>query len=434
MQARWSLSHPVRTVLDVFSEILRPWRQASTWWGLVHAVLDMFVGTFTFTVVVVLASVTFGMLFTLIFWVPFLWVLFVTGRAIGHVERSRFAALLGVDLRDPVPPLRSKGFFRRLFERVSCWPRWRELGYGVLLLPLGLFTSMVALIAWCGAAALITLPAYAWALPDHTAHFGLFEVHAGVGVFLVSAVGVLLMLAAPWVSNALVALDTRVARWLLAPRRDDELGERVTQLETSRTAAVDSAESERRRIERDLHDGAQQRLVALAMGLGAARERLDTDPERGRELVAEAHEEAKAALKEIRDLVRGIHPVILEDRGLDAALSAVVARSPIPVTLEVDVPERPSPVVESAAYFVVAEALTNVARHAGAKRAFVTIVRAGSRLVVEVRDDGRGGADADKGSGLAGLRNRVAALDGTMHVVSPEGGPTTLLVEMPCGS
>jgi signal transduction histidine kinase len=208
----------------------------------------------------------------------------------------------------------------------------------------------------------------------------------------------------------------------------------VTRLETSRAAAVDSAEAERRRIERDLHDGAQQRLVALAMGLGTARERLDADPEGGRQLVADAHEEAKAALKEIRDLVRGIHPVILEDRGLDAALSAVVARSPVPVNLTVDVAERPPAVVESTAYFVVAEALTNVARHAHATRAAVTIARAGDRLVVEVRDDGVGGARVDRGTGLQGLSDRVTALGGTMHLVSPDGGPTTLLVDVPCAS
>src|SRR5690606_34683118 len=191
------------------------------------------------------------------------------------------------------------------------------------------------------------------------------------------------------------------ARHLLAPRPADELGARVTQLETSRAAAVDSAETERRRIERDLHDGAQQRLVALAMDLGAARERLEAeDPEAGRRLVADAHEEAKAALREIRDLVRGIHPVILEDRGLDAALSAVVARSPVPVALNVDVASRPSPAVESAAYFVVTEALTNVARHAAATSATVAIERAGDRLVIEVRDDGIGGADPARGTGL----------------------------------
>jgi signal transduction histidine kinase len=221
---------------------------------------------------------------------------------------------------------------------------------------------------------------------------------------------------------------------LLTPSRSDQIDERVTQLETSRAAAVDSAESERRRIERDLHDGAQQRLVALAMDLGAARERLESDPEGGRALVAEAHEEAKAALRELRDLVRGIHPVILEDRGLDAALSAVVARVPVPVTLQVDVAERPSPVIESAAYFVVAEALTNVARHAQASEAHVAIVRAADRMVIEVRDDGVGGADPARGTGLDGLRNRVAALGGTLDVISPTGGPTTLLATLPVGA
>ncbi len=170
------------------------------------------------------------------------------------------------------------------------------------------------------------------------------------------------------------------------------------------------------------------------MGLGAARARLEEDPEGGARMVAEAHEDAKAALKEIRDLVRGIHPVILEDRGLDAALSAVVARSPVPVRLDVDVAVRPPAAVESAAYFVVSEALTNVARHAQATEAAVTIVRAGDRLVVEVRDNGVGGADPELGTGLAGLRGRVTGMGGRMDIVSPRGGPTTLLVELPCGS
>jgi signal transduction histidine kinase len=189
----------------------------------------------------------------------------------------------------------------------------------------------------------------------------------------------------------------------------------------------------------------------MAVDLGAARDKLEDDPEAGRRMVAAAHEEAKAALAEIRDLVRGIHPVILEDRGLDAALSAVVARSPVPVSLTVDVADRPPPAVESAAYFVVTEALTNVARHAHATKAAVAIARAGDRLVVEVRDDGVGGAAAAdpaaapgaeagagagerRSTGLAGLRDRVTALGGTLRIVSPPGGPTTLLVELPCGS
>ena len=151
-------------------------------------------------------------------------------------------------------------------------------------------------------------------------------------------------------------------------------------------------------------------------------------------MVSDAHEEAKAALTEIRDLVRGIHPVILEDRGLDAALSAIVAKSPVPVILDVTIAERPPAAIESAAYFIVNEALTNVAHHASATRANISIARAGDRLVVEIRDNGKGGADPTGGTGLAGMRERVTALGGNMYVISPPGGPTTISVELPCGS
>jgi signal transduction histidine kinase len=269
--------------------------------------------------------------------------------------------------------------------------------------------------------AMATMPLYVKGLPGDSAKFYFFDVHQGAQSAAAAAVGLVgLVLVAPWATVALSRMLLSMAYQLLGPDRDAEMAAQVTRLETSRTAAVDSAETERRRIERDLHDGAQQRLVALAAGLGAAKEKLELDPEAGRSMVAEAHEEAKAALKEIRDLVRGIHPVILEDRGLDAALSAVVARAPVPV--------------ESAAYFVVNEALANVARHAQSTRAWVSIARAGDRLVLEIRDDGVGGADASRGTGLQGLRDRVAALGGTMHVISPPGGPTTLSVELPCAS
>jgi signal transduction histidine kinase len=169
------------------------------------------------------------------------------------------------------------------------------------------------------------------------------------------------------------------------------------------------------------------------MDLGRAREQFEQDPERARQLVAEAHEEAKSALAELRDLVRGIHPAVLEDRGLDAALSAVVARSPVPVALDVRVAARPPQTVEAAAYFVVSEALTNVARHSHAQHAHVAVIGDGNRLVVDVSDDGVGGADS-QGSGLSGLAARVRALDGWMHVVSPAGGPTSVTVELPCES
>ena len=397
--------------------------------------VDPLMGTVTFTVSVVLLALSVALLITFPFALPFIWGLAVSSRAMAAVERSRVAALLGGTIADPVPPLTTRSPWGRFVERGRCGPRWRELAYNLLALPRGVFTYAITAIAWCGSVALLFLPLYVSSLPGGTAKFYLFEVSQGPTAWLATLVGALgLAVAAPWATRAMARLDLACARWLLAPRRDEALDEQVSRLETSRAAAVDSAEAERRRIERDLHDGAQQRLVALAMGLGTAKERLEADPEGGRQLVADAHEEAKAALKEIRDLVRGIHPVILEDRGLDAALSAVVARSPVPVALKVDVAERPPPTVESTAYFVVTEALTNVARHSHATRATVNLVRAGDRLVVEIYDDGVGGAQAAPGSGLQGLRDRVTALGGTMHLVSPPGGPTTILVNLPCAS
>jgi signal transduction histidine kinase len=419
----------------VIRELLRPWRRAQTWWSLTYVLLDVLVGACTFSAVIVLLALSVGLLITFPLAIPCIWLLFVSSHLMAAAERSRFRALLDVRFDDPVRPLQAGSWWGRLVERVRSGARWREVLYLVLLLPVGVLTTVVAVTVWCGSAALIALPLYVSHLPGGTAKFWLFEIGPGAGALAASLVGIAgLVLLAPWATLGLAWLDTVIGRRLLAPRPKDELGERVEALETSRAAAVDSAEAERRRIERDLHDGAQQRLVSLAMGLGAARQRLEEDHVAGRRMVAEAHEDAKAALKELRDLVRGIHPVILEDRGLDAALSAIVARAPVPVTLDITVAERPSAAVESTAYFVVAEALTNIARHAEATSAAVTIERAGDRLVVEIRDDGRGGADFGRGTGLAGLRNRVTGLGGTMHVVSPTGGPTTLLVEIPCAS
>jgi len=172
----------------------------------------------------------------------------------------------------------------------------------------------------------------------------------------------------------------------------------------------------------------------LAIDLGRAKEKLDTDPDRAKQLVDDAHKEAKRAITEVRDLARGIHPAVLTDRGVDAALSALAARSSVPVEVRVDVAERPPASVEAAAYFVVSEALANVAKHASATRANVTVRRSDDRLTVQVQDDGVGGASLVEGSGLAGLRGRVGALDGELHLLSPEGGPTVLMAEMPCGS
>jgi signal transduction histidine kinase len=194
---------------------------------------------------------------------------------------------------------------------------------------------------------------------------------------------------------------------------------------------VDAADAERRRLERDLHDGTQQRLVSLAINLGMARAQVST-AEEAHQAIADAHEEAKSALAELRDLIRGLHPAVLEDRGLDAALSGVTARMPIPVRLTVDLPRRPAPVIEAVAYFVVSEGLANIVKHAQASQAEVVVSRAGDRLHIIVSDDGIGGADPSRGTGLTGLAKRAASVDGTFEIVSPPDGPTLLTVDLPC--
>ena len=251
-----------------------------------------------------------------------------------------------------------------------------------------------------------------------------------VDVYL-TACGVALLLAAPWVTAGVRALDVNVARALLGPSRAEELEHRVEHLTQTRAGAVDAADAERRRLERDLHDGTQQRLVSLAMNLGMARAQAETTDE-ARQAIAEAHEEAKAALAELRDLIRGLHPAVLEDRGLDAALSGVAARMPIPVRVTVDLPRRPAPVIEAVAYFVVSEGLANIAKHAQASQAEVFVQRAGDRLHVIITDDGVGGADPSRGTGLAGLARRASSVDGTFEIDSPPGGPTMLTVDLPC--
>jgi signal transduction histidine kinase len=253
-------------------------------------------------------------------------------------------------------------------------------------------------------------------------------------VLTLTGIGVVTLLAFPYVLVGIGRGHAWFARHLLGTDREAELTARVDQLTVSRGLALESAVVDLRRIERDLHDGAQQRLVKLSMDLGMAREMMDSDPEGARVLIEEAHEESKRAMNEIRDLARGIHPAVLTDRGLDAAVSALAGRSPVPVELDVELEGRLPESVESNAYFIVAEGLTNVARHSRAQKARVAIRRIGNWLVIDIEDDGVGGADAARGTGLAGMSDRVAALEGKLSVNSPEKGGTRIHVELPCES
>jgi len=369
-----------------------------------------------------------------------------------RVERWRLRALLGTRLLAPFRPLPRGPVLARARARAADPALWCGLLYLLLLLPTGL-AELVVVSVLAFSAVLVSYPLWFWVLPDGVAirATGAFVADTLPEALLVAVVGLPALAAAvaliPHASRAHGALG----RALLGPRRREALDERVEVLTEGRSKAVEAAIAERRRIERDLHDGAQQRLVSLAMALGMARRKLENttgngaagDPEAARaaELVGEAHEEAKRALAEIRNLIRGIHPAVLTDRGLDAAISALAGRSPVPTSVEVELDERPPEAAEITAYFVIAEAMANVAKHSGASEARVSVRREGGArdrelpeglLVVEVEDDGVGGADP-AGTGLAGLSDRAAVLDGRLTVQSPPGGHTRVRAELPWG-
>jgi signal transduction histidine kinase len=224
----------------------------------------------------------------------------------------------------------------------------------------------------------------------------------------------------------------RLVRWLLAPAEREALARRVEDLAESRAETVDAQAAEIRRIERDLHDGAQAKLVALGMSLGMAEDILDSDPETAKDLLAEARRSTGQALEELRGLVRGIHPPVLADRGLDGAVRALTLALPLPVEVDSVLPDRPLPPVEAAAYFAVVEALTNTIKHGRAARAWVRLRHADGRLRIEVGDDGAGGAQLTAGGGLRGIERRLSAFDGILAITSPAGGPTIVTMEIPC--
>jgi signal transduction histidine kinase len=235
-----------------------------------------------------------------------------------------------------------------------------------------------------------------------------------------------------WAGPRLLNAYGRLAHWLLAPPQRAQLAERVKHLDQARSAAVQTGAAEIRRIERDLHDGAQARLIAMGMTLDAADQLLDDHPGAARALLAEARESSAKALAELRDLVRGIHPPVLADRGLADAVRALALDCPLQVHVSADLPARPEPPVESAAYFAVSELLANITKHAGAHQAWIDLWHDRGLLRIGVRDDGRGGADPSRGSGLAGIERRLAAFEGVLAVSSPPGGPTVATLEVPC--
>ena len=350
------------------------------------------------------------------------------GPQLTTLRRSAYHQIRGAQIPRVPDTAADAPFLPRMRARLRHPRTWRQACYHLIAGPAANLAGVIAGTMWVGGLICLGWLSAAIAFGPHWKRLSMATSQA-VWLALVCLVVVYLM---PWLVMAAVRWDLTFATDLLGPSRAERLARRVTDLTESRAAVVDAADAERRRIERDLHDGAQQRLVSLAMNLGLARATLKDLPEDARTALAEAHEEAKEALVELRNLVRGLHPVVLEDRGLDASLSGIAARSPVPVRLAVDVPRRISPTVEAVAFFMVSEALANVAKHAQASAARVDVWLDGVRVRLSVADDGIGGADAARGSGLTGLAQRAASVDGRFEIVSPVGGPTTITVERPC--
>ncbi|MEU3187198.1 sensor domain-containing protein [Streptomyces sp. NPDC006923] len=362
-----------------------------TWKEIAHLLANLPVALIGFVYVVFTISTGVGLSVTVI-GLPWLVGGLTGARLLGRAERARARALLGVRIDEP-SPLHARG---RRPEGVLGWVwaglkdpvAWRTVLYEFIRLPWAVVTFSVTL----------------------------------VGLFVLWPV-------LPFVARALTNADRAMVRGLLSP--SDELERRIAELESDRGVVVDTAAADLRRIERDLHDGAQARLVALAMGLGLAKEKLTEDPAGAALMVDEAHGEVKLALQELRDLARGIHPAVLTDRGLDAALSAIASRCTVPVKVTVDLGERPAEAIEGIAYFTVSELLQNVSKHSAARTAAVDVWRADDRLLVQVQDDGRGGARLDGGTGMSGLAERLGAVDGLFVLDSPVGGPTVVTAELP---
>jgi signal transduction histidine kinase len=369
--------------------------------------------------------------------IPLLALSLYGARRLGGLHRGLAHRFLGEYVEQPAPPLPAPGFYGRVQSLLSDVPGWRAMTYLMLQIPAALLQVYVIAFTWGWGLVALTYPIqYALGWNDVTTRDGSGVLRHGFVIdgfyfdtlpreLLVSAVGVALLLVAPWALHAATLPNRMLLRWLLGRYGP---AERIRDLEETRARAVDDAAAMLRRIERDLHDGAQARLVALTMQLTMINEAVPEGP--ARELSATAQATAKEAIAELRELVRGIHPPVL-DQGLDAALASLAARSAVPVELHAAIGERPTAAIESIAYFCAAELLTNVAKHSGATRARLNVTQAGDRLRLRVRDDGTGGARVGAGSGLSGLLDRIRTVDGHLEVDSPPGGPTVVTVGLP---
>jgi signal transduction histidine kinase len=402
-------------------------RRPQTWLNLLYLLAAFPLGVAYFVVLVVGISVGAALAVVIVGLAILLATLAAT-RAMAAIERGTARALLGVPIAQPA----DRRDLRPL-QRIGRWLRdpvtWKSLVFVAFKFPLGIVTLVI--VGGSAFFSLVFLFAPLIVLVTPVTVFG-WIVESPPQALPLTVVGVPAVLLALNLYNGLAWLWALFATVMLGPSAA-QLHERVDDLRGARARIIAAADAERRRIERDLHDGAQQRLVALSLTLGMAESRLAADPAAAAPLIAQAREEAQLAVKELRDLASGIHPALLSERGLGPALEALAARAPVPTTVDGVPEQRLPPPVESACYFVTAEALTNVAKYAGATSAGVHLSVEHGRAQLIVRDDGAGGADLRSGTGLRGLRDRVEALDGRLDIDSPPGLGTTVIVEIPLG-
>lgn len=402
-----------------------------------YALLSLPVGVLAFVLVVTGLATGAGLV---VVWigVAVLAATLLAARGLATFERSQLPAVLGRPVPRPAYLVPDGGRVRRLLTPLRDPQSWLDALHAVLRLPLAVLAFTVTVTVWALALGGITYGLWDWALPDPSTdpdNTDLLELlglqsSAGLRILLYTAIGLLAAVLLPAAVRAVALLHAQLGRALLTSRAAAQA--EIGRLSRGRDAAVAAEAVALRRLERDIHDGPQQHLVRLGMDLSRAQRQLDRDPAAARTTLAEAGVLAREALEELRALSRGIAPPVLADRGLAAALAAVAARSPVPVELAVDLPEeRLTPVTENTAYFVVSEALANVAKHSGARTCRVAVGRAGDRLRVVVEDDGVGGALPVPGHGLAGLADRLRAVDGELTVDSPPGGPTRTVAELP---
>ena len=324
--------------------LLRDLVSARTWLAMTQHLAGLIIGFVAIFIVTFGLGFGFGGLFFALVGLPLLGLVVWLAHWFAQGERARFAFLAGVRIPAwPCPRSPERAGFRwGIVPRWRMWTEsatWAEIGYALVRLPVSAVAAAISISAWAFGLVLLVLPSYAWSLPSGGPTLGDMVLHTRAELTLSAVIGAAVLLAAPQLTRGLAIADTALSRLLLGPRQD--LAARVVELETSRARVIDAAEAERMRIERDLHDGAQQRLVSLAMELGRAKAKFSSDPEAAATIVGQAHEQAKEALAELRNLVRGVHPPVLSDRGLDAALSGLAALSPVPVTVDVDLPVRP---------------------------------------------------------------------------------------------